>query len=196
MYRNLLLASLMLLSACTSQPPQQQSLATTEKNTTLTAPPADMAQIVFVRPSQGVLQQSDVELYRISRERIPVAPIESGSKFSLDITPGHYYFMAYQNKTANFIEANVIAGRRYFVLIDAANSKSSQLMPLSQQRYSALNYQQLPLTTTAEIEQPQWFKKNQGKVKKSQIVYWQQWQMLDSNSRKALKVSKNSGIAF
>jgi hypothetical protein len=98
----------------------------------LPAPPADKAQIVFLEPINGIQGLVPVGLYEMDGENRKLLAITgSHTKVSIEFTPGHHFLMANQSGLiAHFLDVNVEAGKRYYVLLRFIYAHGFQMRPL------------------------------------------------------------------
>lgn len=101
-------------------------------NQALPAPLADKAQIVFIEPinrARGILPVAIYELTDGKRKLVGVCGYES--KTIVNLPPGRHTLMATQGlKIAHLMEANVEAGKRYYVMVRFIYTVGMQLRPL------------------------------------------------------------------
>ncbi|HEX8615164.1 MAG TPA: hypothetical protein VF800_28105, partial [Telluria sp.] len=88
-------AAILALSACASSgppPPLNYVEATT---TTLSAPPADKAQVIFLQPKNLFLEHASVAVYDVTgADMTLLSMLPTHSKSAHLVTPGTHRFMA------------------------------------------------------------------------------------------------------
>ncbi len=99
---------------------------------TVPAPLADKAQIVFIEPinkARGILPVAIYELSDGKRKLVGVCGYESRTVVNLQ--PGEHMLMATQGlKIVHLMQANVEAGKRYYVMVRFIYTQGMQLRPL------------------------------------------------------------------
>jgi len=122
--------SLFALGGCASEPVAPHFVDTAVQ--TLPAPPADKAQVVFLEPINSIQGMFPVALFELNgQDRTHLATTGSHTKVALNFTPGHHLLMAVQpGIRAHFLEMNVEAGKRYYVLERFIYGNGFQLRPL------------------------------------------------------------------
>lgn len=166
--------------------------------TAITAPPQGLAQVIFLRPNRGIVTESDIALYRIARERTPIAPLPEGFQLVHNISPGNHTFMGYQNGKAHFIEASLAAGKRYYILIEPINSKENALLAVTQQLRDQESFKQwlsLPAISSQLPNSVDWYQQHNDKVDSAQVVSWQRWQQRDSADQRKFTLNSQDGIS-
>jgi hypothetical protein len=97
----------------------------------LPPPPADKAQIVLIEPInkiQGLFPVAHYVLNGTERKMVAVSAWRSKTVFNLE--PGKHMLMATQGALGHPMEANVEAGKRYYVLVRFIYAQGMQLRPL------------------------------------------------------------------
>ena len=126
----LLTLSVVVLAGCASGPPPAPLFA--DSSAPLTPPPADKAQIVFLDPINAIQGLFPTGLYEVhGSERTLLAELASHTKSVQLVTPGHHVFASNQGGgTAHILEADVAAGKRYYVLMRFIYAQGMQLRPI------------------------------------------------------------------
>ena len=122
-------AAVMALAGCASGPPPPPLLVDSPSQT-LAPPPADKAQIVFLEPInaiQGIFPTGVFELDGTDRKLLAI--VSSHGKTAQLVAPGHHTFMAYAG-VGHLMEADVEAGKRYYVLLRFIYANGLQLRPI------------------------------------------------------------------
>ena len=98
----------------------------------LQPPPADKAQIVFLEPVNKVQGYFPVGLYELSGDtRTLFAVTGSQTRTVLLVEPGKHRFMSTNILTkVHFLDADVEAGKRYYVLVRFIYNEGFQLRPI------------------------------------------------------------------
>lgn len=117
----------LLVAACVTPPPPLFA-ATAEQ--TLPPPRADQAQIVFLNPGGGLIALLG-HVYEVQGSA-PQLLGTTGPKTKLvvNVTPGNHLFMSNSIGFGHFLEANVDAGKRYYVLLRYVHGRGLQLRPI------------------------------------------------------------------
>jgi hypothetical protein len=124
------LAAAVVLAGCASGPPPAPLFA--DASVTLTPPPADKAQIIFLEPVNAIQGAFPVGVYEVNgTERTLLAELASHTKSVQLVTPGHHVFASnFGGGTAHILEADVAAGKRYYVLLRFIYAQGLQLRPI------------------------------------------------------------------
>jgi len=124
------LAAFVILAGCASGPPPAPLFA--DANVTLAPPPADKAQIIFLDPINAIQGMFPTGLYEVNgTERTLLAELASHTKSVQLVTPGHHVFASNMGGgTAHIMEADVAAGKRYYVLLRFIYAQGMQLRPI------------------------------------------------------------------
>jgi hypothetical protein len=128
--QSLLILSALALGGCASGPPPAP--LSEASSAPLAAPPADQAQIIFVDPAnaiQGAIPTFVFELRGTDRTLLGV--MGPHSKMVQLVAPGHHVFASNGASTsAHILEADVAAGKRYYVLLRFVYANGFQLRPI------------------------------------------------------------------
>lgn len=127
----MLVAGLLTLSGCASPTPPEKLFYAVAPATVLTAPPADMAQMVFLMPKDLFIDAQVAAVYDISGPgRTLLTMLPSKSKSVHLVTPGRHRFMSNFGAHSYVLDANVVAGKRYYVLMRFIYGMGFQLRPI------------------------------------------------------------------
>lgn len=128
--RSILWLTATVLAGCASGPPPAPLFA--DSSAALTNPPADMAQIVFLDPINAIQGMFPTGLYEVhGTERTLLTELASHTKSVQLVTPGHHVFASNPGGgTAHILEADVAAGKRYYVLMRFIYAQGMQLRPI------------------------------------------------------------------
>jgi hypothetical protein len=171
----------------------------------LPAPPADKAQIVFLEPINSIQGLFPVGLYEVDGENhVLIAITGAHSKAAVLVAPGHHVFMANQSAMiAHFLDANVEAGKRYYVLVRFIYAHGFQLRPIrpsgpsdftvANKDYASWN------ATTHFVEKTgdgdAFFEKYDDKIVKTQAVGWTDWLAKTPEERAELTLNPQDVIS-
>jgi len=127
--RSLFALAAIVLAGCASGPPPAPFFV--ESATPLAAPPADKAQIVFVDPANAIQGAIPAWLYEINgKDRTLLAVMGPHSKSVQLVAAGHHVFASNAAGGTHILEADVAAGKRYYVLLRFVYAHGMQLRPL------------------------------------------------------------------
>jgi hypothetical protein len=202
--KSLCIAALLALalSGCASPPPLNQ-LSTQQ---TVQSPPADQAQIVFLNPANSVTGAFLVGLYDIAGgERTLYGMSGPMSKIVQTVTPGKHRFMAHNTAggISYLLDADVQAGKRYYVLLRFVYGRGLQLRPIkvdSSAEFSPQNpkFQEWVKDTKVvepTAETPNWYAKYSSGVDKSQAAAIAEWEAKDASQKQQLTLSTTDFVA-
>jgi len=128
--RSLIALTAIVLAGCASGPPPAPLFA--DAALTLAPPPADKAQIIFLDPINAIQGMFPVGLYEVQgKERTLLAELASHTKSVQLVAPGHHVFASnFGGGSAHIMEADVAAGKRYYVLLRFIYANGMQLRPI------------------------------------------------------------------
>ena len=127
--RSLFALAAVVLAGCASGPPPAPFFV--ESAAPLAAPPADKAQIVFVDPANAIQGAIPAWLYEVNgKDRTLLAVMGPHSKSAQLVAPGHHVFASNAAGGTHILEADVAAGKRYYVLLRFVYAHGMQLRPL------------------------------------------------------------------
>jgi len=96
---------------------------------TIPAPPADQAQIVFLEPINKIQGMFPVGIFVIDGEERRLVNVSSWrSKSLINLPPGKHMLLSAH--VGHLMEANVEAGKRYYVLLRFIYANGLQLRPI------------------------------------------------------------------
>lgn len=119
-------------------------------------PPADQAQIVFLEPINKIQGMFPVGIYRVEGDQQELIAVSSWrSKTVAYLAPGKHLLMTVP--VGHAMEANVEAGKRYYVLLRFIYANGLQLRPIraagsSEYRMTGKDFQKWLKTTTRFVE--------------------------------------------
>lgn len=195
--RLFLALAVLFLAGCASTNPM---ISPTEDQT-LPAPPADKAQIVFLNPNNAVAAAFLTGLYDVKGdEKEFYGMLGSKTKLIQNVAPGHHLFMGHTMlANAHFLEANVEAGKRYYVLLRFVYGRGLQLRPLRVAAGSEFSIEN-PLfnewntgssfvVKTADADA--WYAKYKSVVDEAQTKGWAEWQGKNDAQKAELTLNKD-----
>lgn len=96
---------------------------------TIPPPSADQAQLIFLEPINKIQGMFPVGIFRIEGEQRTLLNVSSWrSKSVINLPPGKHLLMSAHG--GHYMEANVEAGKRYYVLLRFIYANGLQLRPL------------------------------------------------------------------
>lgn len=126
----LLVAGLLTLSGCATAPPQPL-LFVNAPAAKLAAPPADKAQVIFLMPKNLFVDSAVVGLYDVQdNARTLMAMVPSYGKSVQLLAPGHHRLMSHFGAHTYIMDADLVAGKRYYVLLRFIYANGFQLRPI------------------------------------------------------------------
>lgn len=115
-----------LVAGCVTPPP----LSRPAPANTVARPQADMAQVVFLRPS-GVMGPVPAFVFEITDQgKTIIGVAQSESKFVVDMASGRHRLLSTNGMPGHIMEANLAAGKRYYVVIRPIYAHGFQLRPM------------------------------------------------------------------
>lgn len=199
----LILATLLAFNVCAGEP--KRPLFVESADQSLPPPPADKAQIVFLEPINGIQGLFPVGIFEIEGDnRSLLATTGAHSKVALLFTPGHHVLMAnHSGMIAHFLDVNVEAGKRYYVLVRFIYGKGFQLRPIRATGPSDYNAtsKDFPawVSGTRFVEQtPEglaYWERSQAAVIKSQTKGWTKWLEKSQTERDELTLTPADSIS-
>jgi hypothetical protein len=131
LFLTLVSAILLTLGGCASGPPPKPNFVESASQT-LAKPPADQAQIVFLEPINSIQGAFPVGIFKVEgdQKRTLLAITGSHTKAAVLLPPGRHTLMSNVMGTAHFLDVNVEAGKRYYVLVRFIYGNGFQLRPL------------------------------------------------------------------
>jgi hypothetical protein len=152
----LVLALALPLAVHAKDPPPQPFVEV--PNFTFPAPPADQAQLVFLEPINKIQGMFPVGIFKveIDSEKLTLLNVSSWkSKSVITLPPGKHLLASAHGW--HFMEANVEAGKRYYVLLRFIYGNGLQLRPLrasgtSEYRVNGPDFQKWVKATNRFVE--------------------------------------------
>ncbi len=164
--------------------------------------PADKAQLIFLVAADVPEPTSNIGLFDLDGEDRKLEGVfgaHTGSMFL--VSPGHHFFMTYGRK-AHLMEANVLRGGCYYVLLRSDGSGSLQAVPVrdtsgqtdpTQDEVTALlvdmdvRMHLVEKTPAADI----WFASQSQRVDAAQRTAFAEWQRRPSDQQRSLTLNKS-----
>jgi hypothetical protein len=130
--RSLLMVAVASLAAMAAGAKEKPKPVVAESpNYVLAAPPADQAQIVFVEPINKIQGLFPIAIYDLTGEqRSLIAVSWWKGKTAVLVPPGKHMLFATPGGIGHVMEANVEAGKRYYVLLRFIYANGMQLRPI------------------------------------------------------------------
>lgn len=190
------------LTGCAT-PPQLNQVSAQQ---TVQKPPAEQAQIVFLNPANSVTGAFLVGLYDIaSPERAFYGMSGPMTKIVQTVAPGKHRFMAHNTMSgySYLLDADVEAGKRYYVLLRFVYGRGLQLRPIKtggDAEFSPQNPKFQEWVKEAKVveqtaETPVWYGKFGGHVDKSQAAAVAEWDAKDASQKQQLTLTKTDFVA-
>ena len=199
-------ACMLALTGCATGPTQpQQLLYAASDVTTLAPPPADQAQVVFVMPKNLFVTGMAVELYDVNASgNTLLAMVPSFGKTVQLVAPGRHQFMTHFGQAGTHImDADLVAGKRYYVLMRFIYGGGFQLRPIrasgpSDYAVTNTNFPSWLSTTHFVTKTPAadtWYATNKAGVMKDQAAALAVWNKKSPEQRAELTLNANDAIA-
>ena len=183
LFAALLSLALVALAGCATEPPKP--MFTEAATQSLPPPPRDKAQVVFLQPINSIQGAAPVGLYDVTDSgRTLLAITGAHSKAAVLLSPGQHRLMAnHSGMIAHYLDANVEAGKRYYVLVRFIYGRGFQLRPLRTAGGSDYSVQSKDFPSwvsntrfvEATPEGRAYFEKINDAVTKSQAEGWKTW---------------------
>jgi len=191
---------LLVLAACVAQPPQFFTVAPDQ---TLPPPPAGQAQIVFLHLGGGFIAMLG-HVYELNGEqRQYIGTLGAKTKLVHNAAPGQHLFMSNSAGFGHILEADVEAGKRYYVLLRYVHGRGQQLRPIRnaggnpeftagnpQFRQWLAESQLINRTAEAEAWQSQYKSFNDDAYARG----WKEWQEKRPDQRAELTLNREDSI--
>ena len=154
---------LLLLAACVEAPP---SFFNAAPDQTLPAPRPDQAQIVFLHPGGGLIAMLG-HVYELNGEqRQYIGTLGAKTKLVYNAPPGRHTFMSNSVGYGHILDADVDAGKRYYVLLRYVHGRGQQLRPVR-------NVGGDPEFTVGNPQFRQWLAQSQVVTRTAEAGDWQ-----------------------
>lgn len=131
MRKSWIIAVVMLAATAAFAKERPKPVVAESPNYVLAAPPADQAQLVFVEPINKIQGLFPIAIYEITGEqRSLVAVSWWKGKTVVLLPPGKHLLFATPGGIGHVMEANVEAGKRYYVLLRFIYANGMQMRPI------------------------------------------------------------------
>lgn len=191
----------LLVLGCVDAPPAFFNAAPEQ---TLPAPRADQAQIVFLHPGGGLIALLS-HVYELNgEERQYLGTLGAKTKLVYNAPPGRHLFMGNSVGYGHILEANVEAGRRYYVLMRYIHGRGYQLRPVRNEggdpeftvgnpKFRQWLAESQVVTPTAEARD--WQTKYKSFHDDAYARGWKEWQEKRPDQRAELTLNPEDSIA-
>ncbi|WNO10634.1 hypothetical protein [Teredinibacter sp. KSP-S5-2] len=194
--------SALTLSACVGSVPYKNS-----QNQTIPKAPSDKAQIVFLRSSSTFAGgKIPAVLFDVSGEKeVVIGAIPNRTKLVHLAEPGNHYFMVHSNEAADFLAAELLPGKTYYVLVRPFPGAATYRFSFAPFRNSSSDEFSLQsnrfkewLNSTTVVEPTDetyvWYQNNSVDVKTKREKYWPVWSDKSEAQRDSQTMNKNDGV--
>lgn len=172
----------------------------------LPPPPVDAAQIVFLEPINKIQGLFPVGIFAVEGEQRRLLAVSGHhSKAVVNLPPGHHTLMAnHSGMIAHFLDADVEAGKRYYVLLRFIYAHGFQMRPVradgstdysvKAKDFSAWNAKTKVMDTTPEgrVHFEETIKES---IDKSYAKGWAAWQGKTLGQRAELTLRVEDAVA-
>jgi len=199
----LLSVLLVVLGGCASEPPPKPRFVESASQT-LAPPPPDQAQIVFVEPINAIQGLIPVGIFEVDGDkRSLLATTGAHSKAVVLFKPGHHLLMATQPGVGHYLDVNVEAGKRYYVLVRFIYANGFQLRPLRPAGSSDYTVQNKAfanwLAETRFVDKTpasdEYFERWKDRVAESQADGWKTWLAKTPQERAELTLNPEDAVS-
>jgi len=173
-------------------------------NQSLPAAPIDKAQIVFLEPINKIQGLFPVGIFEIEGDnRTLLATTGAHSKVAILVNAGRHVFMAnHSGMIAHFLDADVEAGKTYYVLLRFIYGQGFQMRPIrssgpsdysvANKDFAIWNSKTTFVNKTAGSDT--FFENNKANVVKSQATGWTKWLSKTQQERDELTLNRQDAI--
>lgn len=194
--------SALILSACVGSVPYKNS-----QNQTILKAPSDKSQIVFLRSSSTFAGgKIPAVLFDVSgEEEILIGAIPNRTKVVHLAEPGKHYFMVHSNEAADFLAAELLPGKTYYVLVRPFpgavtyrfsfapfRNDSSEEFSLQSDRFKEWLSSTSVVEPTAETQI--WYQNNSADIEAKREKYWSAWSDKAEEQRLSQTINDNDGV--
>lgn len=168
-------------------------------------PPADQAQVIFLRDNSFYGGGVDGTIFDTTTEETRIiGSLSRGTSFAYNTTPGRHVFMVIQ-ENADFMEADLAPGKIYYaqglVRMGFVTGRFS-LWPARSNTYTRRTLSDKELadilksTTWTELspDATRWFEQNHESIEQKRQSYWQKWQGKDPADIDQRTLHPNDGV--
>lgn len=198
----LLSLALLALGGCATKPVKPKFVESSGQ--ALAPPPLDKAQVIFLEPINSIQGIVPVGLFDVNDSgRTLLAITGAHSKAAVLLTPGHHRLMAnHSGMIAHYLDANVEAGKRYYVLVRFIYGRGFQLRPLRTSGPSdyTILHKDYPswVSNTRYVEMTregvEHFERFKVDVDKSQAEGWKTWLEKTDQERAELTLNPQDAV--
>lgn len=194
--------SLLMLAACADAPPPFFNAVPDQ---TVPPPRGDKAQIVFLNPSNAISGAFLAQLYEVKDgNREFIGALGPKTKMMVNIDPGSHLFMLNQAGLGQFVQANVDAGKRYYVMTRFVYGRGLQLRPVrpagGDPEFTVGNPRFREWTTESQLvaktaDADAFVAKYKERIDEAQQRGWTEWQAKRPDQRAELTLNPEDSIA-
>ncbi len=169
----------------------------------ISPPSSDKAQIIFLNPSNSIAGAFPTGIYEVKdNERVFMVMLGSKMKFVADVEPGKHLFMSQMGAVAHFMDADVEAGKRYYVLLRFIYAHGFQLRPIRNSGQPEYNINTPKVSSWLKdcvlvkkaADSEVWYEKHKDITDKAQATYMKEWLEKDAEQRSQLTLNKDDSI--
>lgn len=186
------------IAGCASTP-----LVIDSTDQALAPPPANKAQIVFLNPSNSIGGAFLTGVYDVKNsDKEFLGMLGSKMKVVQNVEPGKHLFMAHTIAYAHFLDADVQAGKRYYVLLRFIYGRGLQLRPIrnsggsefsvNNPKFAEWNSESKFVVKTPDADA--WYTKYKNAVDDAQTKGWADWQQKTPEQKVELTLNKEDHI--
>jgi len=192
----------LMLSGCASAPfiPSVNS-----DSQALPPPPANKAQIVFLNSSNAITGPYFTGVYHVKnneKELLGMLGMGAKTKMVQNVDPGRHLFMAHMVAYSHFLEADVEAGKTYYVLLRFKFANGHQLRPIRSSGNSVFSvnnpkFEEWKSGSAFVVKTPEadaWYVKNKNAVDESQAKGWAEWQKKSQEQKAELTLNREDYV--
>jgi hypothetical protein len=199
--RILLGAVVVVLSACATPQAPMYDVA---PGMVLSAPPADMAQVIFIAPKNMTAAISGATIHDIGANGRTMLAVMGSQQQSIQLVkPGHHVFMTNLFKHSHIMEANVEAGKRYYVVLRQLYGQGYQLRParvngpleFSPTGPKFANWVSGSPFIEQKRDTAEWSALNKSHLDEQYAIAWGVWQKKSPEQRAELTLNASDAIA-
>jgi hypothetical protein len=180
-------------------------LAADSSSQILTPPPADKAQIIFLNASNAISGNYFTGIYDVKEnEKELLGMLQMGSKTKLlqNVEPGKHIFMSNMTSHSHFLEADVEAGKRYYVLVRFLFANGHQLRPIRNSGNSDFSvnnpkFEEWKSSTKLIVKTQgadEWYANHQKDVDDAQAKGWKEWLRKNPEQKAELTLNKEDQV--
>ncbi|MEA3195070.1 MAG: hypothetical protein QOD26_3403 [Betaproteobacteria bacterium] len=192
-------SAFLLLAACVTPAPPLFAPAADQ---TTPPPPADKAQIVFLSPGNLFSMLGHVYEVKGGQKEL-LGTVGPKTKMVVSVVPGNHLFMSNSVGFGHFLDANVDAGKRYYVLMRYVHGRGLQLRPIRNEggdpefatgnpKFREWLTETQIVTKTAETDG--WLEKYKSFADDAQTRGWKEWQEKRPDQRAELTLNREDSV--